>query len=156
MNGDLINSWLVLLNHNSRLGKVYSLPVLSGSMLPALVPGKQIRIRRTGWRKCHRGDIVVFRQGHRLTAHRLLLRVGFGTKRFVFQKGDSAQFGMWIRADEVVGLVVEAQNDDGRTVHLHTAYERKRNRTIADKQLLLDLYARFKSIPKYVKRRLYK
>jgi hypothetical protein len=156
MNGDSIDFWLLLLDQSSQSGQYYSLPVLSGSMLPVLIPGKKIRIKRACWRNCHRGDIVVLKEGHRLTAHRLLLHMKIGKNWFIFQKGDSVPFGSWISADAVVGLVIKKQNADGSYVDLRSQYERKRNRTVADKQLLLDLYARLKFILKYVKRRLYK
>ncbi len=127
-------------------GKTVELPVLSESMLPLLLPGKNVRIQRVSWRKCSRGDIIVFRSGNKLTVHRLLLRIRIGGARFFYQKGDFNSYGHMIRAQRVVGRVIEHQGNNNNTVNLSSIESGRNARRIAFKQLLRTVIALFRAV----------
>ena len=57
-NTELFNSWIKLKYENPRYGEVVTLPVISGSMLPFLVPGRKIKIKCISWQECQVGDII--------------------------------------------------------------------------------------------------
>lgn len=83
------------------------LPVLSGSMRPAIPLGSTIRIKAGNGSLCRVGDVTVYLEGNRLVAHRVLWIVGLGKARWIFQKGDANRFGHWIAAADVKGVVRE-------------------------------------------------
>ena len=113
MNGDLTGRWLKLLDGSLAMGATVELPVLSDSMLPVLKIGQNVKIQRARWRSCSTGDIIVFQQGRRLTAHRALFAIHAGGKCYVYQKGDSNSCGYFIRSERVVGRVVGCQDESG-------------------------------------------
>ena len=128
--------WLRLLDGSLRLGAVVELPVLSDSMLPVFGMGRHIKIRRVSWKSCRCGDIIVFRVGRRLTAHRLLFVIRTGRRRYFYQKGDANPTGHFIRTERVVGRVVEYQDETGRYRSLCTRASRRRGRVAAFSQLV--------------------
>jgi hypothetical protein len=83
------------------------LPVLSGSMRPAIPLGSTIRIKAGNGSLCRVGDVTVYLDGNRLVAHRVLWIIGLGKTRWIFQKGDANRFGHWITAADVKGVVRE-------------------------------------------------
>ena len=128
--------WLQLLDGSLRLGAVVELPVLSDSMLPVFGLGRNIKIRRQTWKSCRSGDIIVFRARRRLTAHRLLFVIRTGRRRYFYQKGDANSAGHFIRAERVVGRVVEYQDESGSYITLRTRSAQRAGRVEAFKQLL--------------------
>jgi hypothetical protein len=93
------------------------LPILSGSMGPRIVEGCSIRVVPLPRGGSCMGDIVVFRDGADLTAHRQLAGVCIFGKLYLFQKGDQNRRGSWIPRDRVVGMVAEAMDSDGRSLY---------------------------------------
>ena len=135
-NRQLAQQWLGLLGGSTRLGATVELPVLSDSMLPVFGMGRNIKIRRVPWNTCSAGDIIVFRVGRRLTAHRLLFAVRTGRRCYFYQKGDANTSGHFIRAERVVGRVVEYQDETGRYRTISSRSACRAGRTEAFKQLL--------------------
>jgi len=135
-NGQLAQQWLELLDGSLRLGSVVELPVLSNSMLPVFGIGRLIKIRREAWNSCRYGDIIVFRVGRRLMAHRLLFVLRTGRGRYFYQKGEANPAGHFIRAERVVGRVVEYQDETGSYRSLCTRAVRRAGRVDALKHLL--------------------
>ena len=138
--------WFKLFTGSLKKGKTVDLPVLSESMLPLLQPGKNIRIQRVSWRKCSRGDIIVFRSGNKLTVHRLLLRIRIGGARFFYQKGDFNSYGHIIRAQRVVGRVIEYRDRSNNTVDLCSVDSKRKATCIALRQLLRAVYVLFRAV----------
>ena len=134
-NTDRTYNWFRLLDGSLRLGAVVELPVLSDSMLPVFGMGRNIKIRRVSWKSCRCGDIIVFRVGRRLTAHRLLFVIRTGRRRYFYQKGDANPTGHFIRTERVVGRVVEYQDETGGYRSLRTRAARRRGRVAAFSQL---------------------
>jgi signal peptidase I len=128
--------WLKLLAGSLRLDEVVELPVLSNSMLPVFGMGRHIKIRRETWKSCRSGDIIVFRVGRRLMAHRLLFVLRTGRGRYFFQKGDANPTGHFIRAERVVGRVIEYRDETGSYRSLCTRAARRTGRVEAFKQML--------------------
>lgn len=128
--------WLTLLDGSLRLGAVVELPVLSDSMLPLFGVGREVKIHRASWKSCSAGDIIVFRAGGRLTAHRLLFALRTGRRRYLYQKGDANPAGHFIRAERVVGRVVEYQDETGSYRTLRSKAALRSGRVEAARQLL--------------------
>jgi hypothetical protein len=131
---NFISSWLdLLLDEKLREGKLITLPVLTGSMHPFLIPGKKVVVRYTSWEKCHVGDIILFRQDKELTAHRLLFRFKWGTSGILLQKGDSNALGSFIRPYQVVGKVIRAELREKGYYDFDDLRNRQRARKLAAK-----------------------
>ena len=135
-NRERAQQWLKLLDGSLRVGAVVELPVLSDSMLPVFGMGRHIKIQRVSWKSCRCGDIIVFRARRRLTAHRLLFVLRTGRGRYFYQKGDANPAGHFIRAERVMGRVVEYQDETGSYSMLSSETARRRGRIEAFKQLL--------------------
>jgi signal peptidase I len=133
---DLTQQWLKLLDGSLQSGATIELPVLSDSMLPVFGMGRHIKIQRVPWNTCAAGDIIVFRENRRLTAHRLLFVVRTGRRCYFYQKGDANAFGHFIRAERVVGRVVEYQDETGSYRNLSSIAARRAKRVEALRQLL--------------------
>ncbi len=118
------------------------LPVLSGSMAPLLAPGMEIVIRGARWRDCRAGDIIVFRRGDDLTAHRLLLVVPLPGVTLLYEKGDANQRGRWIRGRKVAGIVARARGAAAAPVDFDAPSARQAARIAARRQLGADLRER--------------
>ena len=138
-NRELARNWMGLLDGSLAIGTVVELPVLSDSMMPLFGNGQRIRIKRSAWKSCRVGDIVVFSEGSRLTAHRLLFSVRFGRRAYLFQKGDANPGGHFIRSQRVVGRVIGYQDDKGRYRALDSKLARCGARREARRQLLRSL-----------------
>ena len=79
------------------------LPVLSGSMRPAIQVGSRIRIAAASAPECRVGDVVVYIDEERLVAHRVLWRMAGR----LFVKGDANRHGHWVPPGRVKGIVRE-------------------------------------------------
>lgn len=79
------------------------LPVLSGSMRPAIEVGSRIRIAAAAAAECRVGDVVVYIEDERLVAHRILWRMAGR----LFVKGDANRHGHWVLPRRVKGIVRE-------------------------------------------------
>ena len=79
------------------------LPVLSGSMRPTIPLGSRIRIKPAQGAACRVGDVIVYLDGTRLVAHRVLWRAG----SWIYEKGDANPFGNWLPKREIKGVVRE-------------------------------------------------
>ncbi len=130
------NRWLDLLSRNLRKRERVCMPVFSGSMAPALLPGGSVTIEPVTWRDCRAGDIIVIRDAYRLTAHRLLFQVRFGSRALLLEKGDANRTGTWIRGEQVVGIVVCFRSPEGGVTDLRSAAWRLRSRRLAVRQLV--------------------
>jgi len=106
---DLLNSWLSLTSGSETGNNPVRLPVLSGSMLPDIPPGSTLVIAPCTALNVQRGDVVVFLDGERLVAHRLLLHFNIGPLQVLFQKGDNNTRGGWLSPAQIKGLVLEVQ-----------------------------------------------
>ncbi len=153
-NTELFNSWQKLKYESPRYGEFVTLPVLSGSMMPVLIPGREIKIKCVSWKDCQVGGIIVFKETKGLTAHRLLLRFKIFGRCFFFQKGDANNFGKWIRAERVAGIVVEAEDDKGKMIDLNIYEEKQKARRCVCTHLLIDLWSRLLILPRGLKRML--
>lgn len=153
-NEELFDAWLKLRHGSLQTGETVILPVLSGSMLPLLVPGRDITIQGVSYRDSVKGDIIVFQENNRLSAHRLLLRLSILGKDYIFQKGDAIDFGSWISAGQVVGIVVETKDLSGNVVDFRSEEEKHKARASVRNHLVIDIRQRILFIPRLVKRML--
>lgn len=100
------DAWLALTGRADATRQIVELPVLSGSMLPAIPIGAILEIEMTTAAMCRVGDVVVFQEGpQRLTAHRVIAHLKLGSLHCLLQKGDNNPLGHWIRPSQVRGRV---------------------------------------------------
>lgn len=144
--------WLDLQRGTFASGQTVQLPVLSGSMLPLLRPDSLITIEGRRWQACRCGDVIVISSRQKLTAHRLLLKIGLGRRGFLYEKGDLNLFGRWIAAGKVVGRVVACQTSDGGSCVLADITDPRTPRAEARRQLVRDALARLLYLPRKVKK----
>ncbi|MBU8871172.1 MAG: hypothetical protein KOO60_09960 [Gemmatimonadales bacterium] len=120
-----LDAWLALTGKGSPHRGPVQLPVLSGSMLPAIPPEAILEIELAASYDYRIGDVVVFQDNaDRLTAHRVLACLKIGPFGWVLQKGDNNDLGHWIRKSRVRGLVSrvipgDAGEDAGRDSARH-------------------------------------
>lgn len=100
-----LDAWLALTGQIPTPDAPVELPLLSGSMAPAIPVGAVLRIA-TSPEPCQAGDVVVFRQGERLIAHRILLVLRAGPWSWLLEKGDANRLGHWRQDADVRGRVV--------------------------------------------------
>ncbi len=101
-----LDAWLSLTRNALQPGQTVRLPVLSGSMLPNLPLGAVLEIEPVEIGDCRYGDVIVFQDApQRLTAHRVIGSLGFGSMRLFLQKGDNNATGHWIRGAGVRGRI---------------------------------------------------
>jgi len=128
-----------------------TLPVLSGSMMPYLRPGGRVLVECAAAGRCNLGDIIVFRNADKLVAHRLLFRLRVGNRRYLYQKGDAAGTGYWVREDQMVGVVTTSVAADGTHVYRRGEHCQALLNTICT-HLFRDLLARLRSLPRRLAR----
>ncbi len=73
-------------------------------MQPTLYEGAAVKVEMC---KARVGDVVVFRAGDRLVAHRLVARLPGPWRNWGLQVGDGHHLGSWIEMERVVGVIVE-------------------------------------------------
>jgi signal peptidase I len=112
------------------------LPMLSGSMAPELMPGDALTVRPASAAKVHRGDIVVFRDGARLVAHRLVFAARLGRLCLLVEKGDANLSASFMKPEAIVGIVVSASRG-GKPVIVDIRESRERGRHASVRSLAL-------------------
>jgi len=111
------------------------LPMLSGSMAPALLPGDVLTVRPASSANIHRGDIVVLRIGNKLIAHRLVFVTRLGRIVVLVEKGDANNAASFVDPGSVAGIVVSASRN-GQVVMERSGTSRRQNRHAALRSLV--------------------
>lgn len=106
------DAWLALTGQTAAAGPLH-LPVLSGSMWPALPVGCVLEIAPADGSRVRPGDVVVLARDGRLVAHRVLLRAGWFRGGRLLEMGDANRRARWRPATDVVGRVRAARAADG-------------------------------------------
>ncbi len=91
------------------------LPLLSGSMGPALLPGDILAVRPESGRRVHVGDVAVFLRDGRPTAHRIIFALRLGGFSLLVEMGDANRLPSLLAQGAVLG-VVEAVERRGTPV----------------------------------------
>ena len=136
---DTERAWSVLRDGRLAPSARVALPVLSGSMQPLLPVDAVLEIAGAGARDLARGDIVVFRDGDTLTAHRVLLVLRLPGRCLVYQKGDTLPRGAWIDGRRVVGVATSVTAVDGARTDFRLPAVRAEARALARRYLRWDL-----------------
>jgi len=126
------NAWFDLFNGGIE-GEVF-LPMLSGSMADAILPGDILAIRSMTGEKAHIGDIVVFKEKGKLVAHRLILVFRLFSFSFIVEKGDANKVASLIDAGAIVGIVDSARRN-GILVLSRTPEAKERGRRVSARAL---------------------
>ena len=77
-------------------------------------------------------------------------------KDYIFQKGDASDFGSWIPAGQVVGIVVETKDANGYVIDFRSEVEKRKAKSSVRKHLANDILQRILVFPRLVKRMLKK
>ncbi len=149
---NILSDWLNLLDGNYDDKEVIELPVITGSMMPLIIPGKMIRIKCIKEPDISVGDIIVFKKGKEITSHRLIVKIRLCKKTYLYQKGDSMRFGEWINVQQVVGIVDSVQDGKGNFISLITSGKKKEGRDLAVRQLFRTFLNLFLILPRRIKR----
>ncbi len=104
----MIDQWR-LVRRDLRPEETVCLDVRSGSMVPVLPVGAVVTVAPAEGRHCEVGDIVVFRRGDRLIAHRLIFGWGHEPGAWFLERGDGVSPAGVIRAASILGRVVSVQ-----------------------------------------------
>jgi len=89
------------------------------SMYPAILDGDRITVAPVAAHEIARGDILLYRDGNRVLAHRLIGVAAYGTERRFRLRGDTnVRCDAPVRAAQIVGRVVAVERD-GRAIALH-------------------------------------
>lgn len=107
------DAWLVLTGQAPAPAGLVRLPMLSGSMSPALPRGCTLGIDPRDPHGFAPGDVVVMALDGRLVAHRALLRLRWRGQAGLLEMGDANPRGAWRAAQVVVGRVVQATTAAG-------------------------------------------
>jgi signal peptidase I len=114
---DTRTAWLLAISGGIHSDAGVVLPVLSGSMGPLIAEGCSMRVVPVPPTGSRTGDIIVFRDGNDLTAHRQIAQVRVLGKYLLLQKGDRNARGSWIQRERVVGVVAEAIDPEGSPLY---------------------------------------
>jgi signal peptidase I len=91
---------------------------VGGSMLPALRAGDIVIVRPACASDVTVGDVIVFRQGNTLVAHRLIRKSGANGATVLMTKGDfKRDYDELLPADKVLGKVITVERQ-GRVCNL--------------------------------------
>lgn len=139
-----LDAWLALTREGLQPGQMVSLPVLSGSMLPDLPLGALLEIEPVLPRDCRYGDVIIFQEGpegqRRLIAHRIIGRLGFGSRLLFLQKGDANAFGHWASSSRVCGRVrrvIPSDGDESAAIAASSVSRADRSRYLHFRNLIL-------------------
>lgn len=120
------DAWLVLTGQSPAPAGLVYLPMLSGSMSPALPCGSTLEIDPRDPRGFAPGEVVVLDLDGRLVAHRVLLRIRWRGQVRLLEMGDANPRGAWRSARVVVGRVVSATDSEGAPLPAPTSPGRAR------------------------------
>jgi hypothetical protein len=152
MNKNILSVWLNLLDGTFSDEEIIELPVLTGSMMPLIIPGKKIRIKCFKEPVVSIGDIIVYREGKEITSHRLIAKIPLFKKTYLYQKGDSVRFGCWINKEQVVGVVDSVQDRSDNYISLVTPDMKNEGRDLAIRQLFRTFLDLALILPRRIKR----
>lgn len=101
-------------------GRKHLVPIAGRSMLPFIQDGDRVLVAH-GCADVRRGDVIVFRRGGRLIAHRVLRIHRRESEPIFITKGDNIRrFDPPVSASEMIGRVVAVERGD-RQMALNTA-----------------------------------
>jgi len=109
---DQLDAWLALTGQVPPPTAPVILPMLSGSMVPAIPVGAQLQISVQMGAICQAGDVAVFLDGDKLTAHRILWSWSAGPWPWILEKGDANAAGRWRRQGDIRGRVLNYLAED--------------------------------------------
>jgi hypothetical protein len=108
-----LTAWLALTAQTPPPQTPVVLPMLTGSMRPTLPVGSRLLIAAGSNAGLQPGAVVVFRDGERLVAHRVLLVLHAGPWSCLLEKGDANAWARWRRSGAVCGRVIGLTLSDG-------------------------------------------
>jgi hypothetical protein len=132
---DAAANWWRLFHDRLASDERVELPMLTGSMAPNLPVGSTLIIASVRGETCRVGDVVVFRDGERLVAHRLLWGWPPGRPRRFLQAGDGISPLGWVAATAVLGIVVAIRDTDQTTRDLRLPRARREGVRLAQRRL---------------------
>lgn len=92
-------------------------------MEPLIRPEDRVLVSRLSADKIHRGDIIVFRSGAGLIAHRVLKRFVTSEGICFIEKGDREKTWQIVRANAVIGVVINISGRS-RIIDIRSSFSR--------------------------------
>lgn len=120
------------------------MPMLSGSMSPYLPVGSTLIIASAAGHAVRTGDVVIFRDGERLIAHRVIWGWPPRQPRQFLQAGDGVSRVSWVPARGILGLVVGVRLPDGTARDLRDPAAKRTGARLARRRLLRALRRGFR------------
>jgi len=125
-----------LIHGNLAATETVWLTVQSGSMLPLMPVGARIEVAPVEGPRCRVGDVVVFPDGERLVAHRLVFGWGHAPGGWFLQRGDGFSPTGIVRPGSILGRVVAVRRSAADEVSLTGADQRWQARREARRSLV--------------------
>ncbi len=109
-----------------RHGDAVLVPTQGASMQPLIPEGALIEVEPRGPEALRRGDIIVYRSGESLVAHRLVGKTGAGESLRLITKGDAASWGVReeVAPGQVLGRVGAVQWRRGLHLRIDSGWGR--------------------------------
>jgi len=109
-----------------RHGDAVLVPTQGASMQPLIPEGALIEVEPRGPEALRRGDIIVYRSGESLVAHRLVGKTGAGESLRLITKGDAASWGVReeVAPGQVLGRVCAVNWRRGRRLRIDSGWGR--------------------------------
>jgi signal peptidase I len=132
-----MTQFAALVEHVVGTGMSIRFRACGDSMYPAILDGDLITVTPVAAHEIARGDILLYRDGDRLLAHRLIGVTAYGTETRFQLRGDSnASCDAPIAAAQIVGRV-EAVERDGRAIPLRARRESGRGTSATIRRYLM-------------------
>jgi hypothetical protein len=83
------------------------------SMLPTIKDGDKLTIAPYSFKErlCENA-IIVFERRHRLVCHRCLFSLGWGSRQYIYEKGDNNFLGRHISAGRIIGRLISINDNN--------------------------------------------
>lgn len=117
------DAWLALTGQTPPPTEPVWLPMLSGSMAPAIPLGTWLRIVVDANHCSRTGEVVIFEVDGKLVAHRILMVLRLGSWTRILEKGDANPLGTWRSASLIRGWVAGVAPDTDEPVTIPTNHE---------------------------------
>ena len=90
------------------------LPLLTGSMAPAIMPGDMLIVKPLHGQRAHVGDVAVFIKDGKVTAHRVIFVLRLGNRAFMLEMGDANRHASSLEQNAILGIVDSIERDGER------------------------------------------
>ncbi len=122
------------------------------SMVPLIRSGNFLRVEAVKPEQLRLGDVIIYRAGGQLVAHRLVRKSWEGGLLRLHSKGDAFSWRVWekVAPEEVLGLVTVVRGPRGRELRINAGWGRVLSLILAATwplpQGLFRIFVKFKTV----------